>query len=108
MDNVITNNAAECAHALDALKTVIDPEIGLNVVDLGLIYQVDVEEINKELFVSMTLTTQFCPMGESIRDAALRALQDAFPSYKIHLDLVFDPPWNAERISEKGREFLNN
>ncbi|MDB5205480.1 MAG: metal-sulfur cluster assembly factor [Flavisolibacter sp.] len=107
MNNVITNNNIQCTIALAALQQVMDPEIGLNIVDLGLIYQIDLDEAAKEVFVSMTLTTQFCPMGDSIRDGATRAVQQAFPQYKIHVVLVFDPPWSSERISEEGQEFLN-
>jgi metal-sulfur cluster biosynthetic enzyme len=107
MSNVITNHELKCTIALAALENVIDPEIGLNIVDLGLIYQIDFNEPQCEIFVSMTLTTQFCPMGESIKDGAMRAMQQAFPGYQIHLELVFDPPWNSERISEQGQEFLN-
>ena len=107
MNDVITNNNMQCTLALAALHHVIDPEIGLNIVDLGLIYQIDFEEAGKEVFVSMTLTTQFCPMVDSIKDGATRAMQQAFPQYKIHIELVFDPPWSSERISEQGREFLN-
>ena len=105
--NVISNNKIQCTIALAALQHVIDPEIGLNVVDLGLIYQIDFDEGAKGIFVSMTLTTQFCPMGESIKEGVTRALQYAFPQYKIQVDLVFDPPWSHERISEQGQEFLN-
>jgi metal-sulfur cluster biosynthetic enzyme len=107
MNSVITNHNIQSTIALAALQHVIDPEIGLNVVDLGLIYQIDFDETNNEIFISMTLTTQFCPMGESIRDSALRAMQQAFPQYGINIELVFNPPWNADRISEEGQEFLN-
>lgn len=107
MNGVITNNQEKCDKALAALHHVIDPEIGLNIVDLGLVYQIDYDEGNKMLYVSMTLTTQFCPMGDSIRRNAVMALQAAFPHDGIHLELIFDPPWNSERISEQGREFLN-
>lgn len=106
--NEITNHPLKCSMALAALKQVIDPEIGLNIVDLGLIYQVDFDELNEEIFLTMTLTTQFCPMGESIRDGALQALQQNFPGYKIHIELVFDPPWSHEKISDDGKQFLNN
>ncbi len=105
--NVITNNDRLCTRALTALETVDDPEIGLNVVDLGLIYQLDFEESTKDIFVSMTLTTQFCPMGSSITDAVSAALAAAFPGYAVKLDLVFDPAWNSDRISKAGMEFLN-
>ena len=107
MNNVITNNALQCKAALDALKEVLDPEIGLNIVDLGLLYQIDVDEAVKEIFVSMTLTTQFCPMGDSIRSNTGKALQQAFKEYTIHVEIVFDPPWNADRISTEGKAFLN-
>ena len=107
MNTVTTNNNIQSTIVLASLQHVIDPEIGLNIVDLGLIYQIDFDENNKEIFVSMTLTTQFCPMGDSIKTGATRAMHQAFPQYKIQIELVFDPPWNAGRISEEGQEFLN-
>ena len=107
MSEVITNNNMQCTIALTALQDVIDPEIGLNIVDLGLIYQIDFDEAAKEIFMSMTLTTQFCPMGASIKDGAESAIQQAFPDYVIHLKLVFNPRWRADRISEEGQAFLN-
>ena len=107
MNEVITNNREKCVQALAALHHVIDPEIGLNIVDLGLLYQIDFDENNKIIFVSMTLTTQFCPMGDSIRSNAGKAMQHTFPQYTIDIDLVFDPPWNQARISEQGQQFLN-
>ena len=105
--NEITNHEIKCSIALASLRQVIDPEIGLNIVDLGLIYQVDFDELNDEIFLTMTLTTQFCPMGESIRDGAMNAMQKSFPNYTIHINIVFDPPWSHEKISEEGKEFLN-
>jgi metal-sulfur cluster biosynthetic enzyme len=107
MNEVITNNPQKCDQALDALRNVVDPEIGLNIVDLGLIYQIDFDEDNKIIFISMTLTTQFCPMGDSIRSNAGQAMQNAFPEYTIDIELVFDPPWSQENISEPGKQFLN-
>jgi metal-sulfur cluster biosynthetic enzyme len=86
---------------------VYDPEIGLNVVDLGLIYQVDFDEDEKKIMASMTLTTQFCPMGESITANVTQTLASTFKEYQVHVALTFDPPWSAERISAEGQEFLN-
>lgn len=105
--SVITNNTMLSTVALAALYNVEDPEIGLNVVDLGLVYQVDFDEAKKEIYLTMTLTTQFCPMGETIKDAAERALEQAFPGFKINISIVFDPPWSPERISAEGQEYLN-
>lgn len=105
--NVITNNNIQCTIALAALQQVTDPEIGLNIVDLGLIYQLDFDEAGRKIYAQMTLTTQFCPMGESIMDGVANALQAAFPGDKVDVALTFDPRWNAERISEEGKIFLN-
>jgi metal-sulfur cluster biosynthetic enzyme len=105
--NVISNNNLKCTIAQAALQMVTDPEIGLNIVDLGLIYQVDFDETGKTIYCTMTLTTQFCPMGESITHASKAALQGAFPGYEVVVQLTFDPPWSHERISAEGKEFLN-
>ena len=106
--NVISNDSIKCAVALSDLYNVYDPEIGLNVVDLGLIYQIDFDENKKEIFCSHSLTTQFCPMGESINEGILNALQHTFPEYKVEATITFDPPWNSHKISEEGLEFLNS
>ena len=105
--NVITNNNLKCTIALASLQSVTDPEIGLDIVDLGLIYQVDFDEATRKIFLTMTLTTQFCPMGESIVSAAKENLLCVFPEYEIVTELTFDPPWNHEMISAEGQEFLN-
>jgi metal-sulfur cluster biosynthetic enzyme len=105
--NVITNNKVKCTVALAALQNVMDPEIGLNVVDLGLIYQIDFDEPGKKIYCSMTLTTQFCPMSESITGGVRNALQSIFIDDAIEVELTFDPPWNHELISEEGQLFLN-
>jgi len=107
MMSVITNNNIKSTVALAALQNVMDPEIGLNIVDLGLIYQLDFDESEKRIYCAMTLTTQFCPMGESITNAVKENLKLSFPEYKLTIELTFDPPWNHEMISEEGREFLN-
>lgn len=107
MMNVITNNNIKCTLALVALQNVIDPEIGLNIVDLGLVYQLDFAETEKKIYCSMTLTTQFCPMGESITNATKENLKLSFPDYEPIISLTFDPPWNHNMISEEGQEFLN-
>jgi len=105
--NVITNNNIKCTIAVAALQNVVDPEIGLNVVDLGLIYKIDFDEANSKIFVTMTLTTQFCPMGESITGAVKRVLENTFVGMEVQLELTFNPPWSHERISEEGQKFLN-
>ena len=105
--NTITNHSLNCSVVLSALQQVMDPEIGLNVVDLGLIYQVDFDDEQKMIFVLMTLTTQFCPMGEFIANAVRRTIEHTFPDYTVQLEVAFNPPWNSLMISEEGKIFLN-
>lgn len=107
MINVITNNNLQCTIALASLQNVVDPEIGLNIVDLGLVYQIDFDDAANKIYCTMTLTTQFCPMGESISNAVEGTLAATFPKYNVIVNLTFDPPWNNEMISAEGREFLN-
>lgn len=104
---VITNNNIKCTVAQAALGNVIDPEIGLNVVDLGLIRQVDFDETGRKIYVDMTLTTPFCPMGESITGAVKRVLESTFSGEEVIVELSFDPPWSHEQISAEGQKFLN-
>jgi len=105
--NVRTNHTMNCTIALAGLYDVYDPEVGLNVVDMGLIYQINFDEEAKQIDVLMTLSTQFCPMGESIVDSVTNNLKNNFPGYTVQVNLTFDPPWNYTMISEEGRKFLN-
>lgn len=106
--DIKTNDPIKRDIAKTGLYHVIDPELDLNIVDLGLVYQLDFDGGNKEIVVTMTLTTQFCPMGESIVDATTQALQRSFPEDRIQVNLIFDPPWNPSMISEAGQTFLNS
>ncbi len=106
-DNIETDNQEKKTIAKMALYEVIDPELNLNIIDLGLVYKLKFEGNPREIIVTMTFTTQFCPMGESIKDATIRAMEDVFPQNDIQIDLTFDPPWDQSMISERGLEYLN-
>ncbi len=89
----------------DALKTVVDPELGVNVVDLGLVYEVSVD--NGKVFVAMTMTTPGCPLHESMAGMAEIAIRLRVPEVQdIVVDLVWDPPWTPDRITDEGRRLL--
>lgn len=105
--NVITNNDLHCTIALAALEQVIDPEIGLNIVELGLIYRIDFNDPAPGISILLTLTTPFCPMGDSITAGVEQVLRETFSTTGITVGLTFDPPWDHSRISEVGKEFLN-
>ncbi len=101
-----TNNDQQCFVALGGLMEVYDPEIGLNVVDLGLIYGINFMEADKMIRVDMTLTTEFCPMGESITDDVRQTLSDLFTGNFVDVNVGFDPPWTPEMMTEEGKKFL--
>ena len=88
-----------------ALKTVYDPEIPVNVVDLGLIYDVQVSD-DSNVFVQMTLTFPGCGMGPHIAQQAEWAVQDLDGVEEVEIELTFDPPWSPEMISEEARMML--
>ncbi|MDA0734459.1 MAG: metal-sulfur cluster assembly factor [Chloroflexi bacterium] len=89
----------------EALKTVYDPEIPVNVVDLGLVYDVQVAE-NNDVFVQMTLTFPGCGMGPHIAQQAEWAIQDVEGVEDVQIELTFDPPWSPDLISEEARSQL--
>jgi metal-sulfur cluster biosynthetic enzyme len=105
---LITNDDEKCAHAIVALYDVYDPEIGLNIIDLGLVYQIGFDERTKQVETEMTLTSQYCPMGESITADVTQALTNTFPGYEIKVNLTFDPPWSPDFITPEGRKFLDS
>jgi metal-sulfur cluster biosynthetic enzyme len=86
----------------DALRDVVDPEVGLNVVDLGLVYGIDVSA--GRIGVRMTMTTPACPLGDTIVESARNAIRAAAPQdCEIEIELVWDPPWNPDMMSEIAR-----
>lgn len=89
------------ASALDALRQVIDPEIGCNLVDLGLIYSLDIQ--GSKVKVTMTLTTPGCPMHESLCGGVQVALLNHDGVDDVEVELVWDPPWHPSMMTEAGR-----
>lgn len=95
----------EKTKAKNALYKVIDPELFINIVDLGLIYDIEFVKEN-DILVTMTLSTPHCPMGEAITNGVRNALEIEFPSKNIDINLTFDPPWNFEMLTPEGKEQL--
>ena len=92
--------------AIEGLRTVDDPEVGLNVVDLGLIYELELDMEARKVTCLMTFTTEFCPMGESIQANVTGSLEMTLPGFTPEVTVTFDPPWKQDMISDAGREFL--
>ena len=90
--------------AAHALETVIDPELGLDVVRLGLVY--DMRRLGDRLEVDMTLTTPGCPVSEQLPREAEEALARALPELDVVLNVVWDPPWTPARLSPEAMDLL--
>jgi metal-sulfur cluster biosynthetic enzyme len=86
------------------LRTVIDPELGINIVDLGLVYSAELQEGTLE--VAMTLTTRGCPLHEVIVEGIRRALEGLPDVRESRVNVVWDPPWNPSMMNETAREKL--
>lgn len=88
----------------DALRFVEDPELGIDVVNLGLVYEVRIE--GPLVRVRMTLTSIGCPAAESLEFQVKEALGSLEGVERVEIDWTFDPPWSPERITEEGRDAL--
>lgn len=93
-----------------ALKNVVDPEIGLDVVNLGLVYRIDILDGGKTVDIDMTLTTPACPAGPQMLQQAHREVMALKEVYKelenVKINLVWTPFWNPSMMSEEAREEL--
>lgn len=87
------------------LKEVYDPEVGLNVVDLGLVYDIKVND-KGDVDVEMTLTTPGCPLHGSITGGARSALMSLENAGNVNVDLIWEPAWTPEMMTEEGKKQL--
>lgn len=89
----------------DALRTVYDPEIGVNIVDLGLVYKVEIRP--HEVYIELTMTTPACPLSSAITRSIEQALRQAFPQLLVvTVELVWEPLWNPEMMSPAAKQQL--
>src|SRR5690554_4948933 len=88
----------------ELLQQVYDPELGVNIVDLGLIYDILYEP--EQTYIRMTLTTPGCPMHDTIVGGVERILKDQMEIENIKVDVVWDPPWAPDQMSEEAKEIL--
>ncbi len=91
---------------LEVLKECYDPEIGINIVDLGLIYDVQIEEATGRVKVTFTLTSPFCPLGPELVDCIRSRVGSLEGVKEVETELTFDPPWSPQRATEEGKALL--
>ena len=90
---------------LELLKNVMDPEIEINIVDLGLIYEVKYDG-EKKIDIDLTFSTPSCPLGDTIVTNVKETIKQKHPEFEIDVNIVFDPPWSTAMVSEEGKELL--
>ena len=95
---------AEERELIDALKQVVDPELMINIVDLGLVY--DVAQDDDKVKLEMTLTSPACPAGPQIVHQAKMALEQVEGVEEAQIQLVMTPPWTPERMTDDARDHL--
>ena len=88
------------------IKKIYDPEIPVNIYELGLIYDVTIDQDNK-VYVKMTLTTPNCPVAESLSNEVKKSIKEIKEVKDVDLDLVWDPPWDKSMMSEAAKLELN-
>jgi len=91
---------------IEAVKKIFDPEIPVNIYELGLIYKIDVDEKNK-VNVDMTLTSPNCPVAESLPNEVKENIKKVEGVSDVNLNLVWEPPWDKDKISEAAKLELN-
>ncbi len=87
---------------IDALKTVFDPEIPVNIYELGLIYDVQIDD-DKNVKIEMTLTTPGCPVAATFPQTVSETVQGSVDVNDVEVELVWDPPWSMDRMSEAAK-----
>jgi metal-sulfur cluster biosynthetic enzyme len=102
-DHAAAAAGTDIEDVLEAMRDVVDPELGVNVVDLGLVYGVSLDE-DGSATIDMTLTSAACPLTDVIEDQSAAALEGIVPGFRINW--VWLPPWGPDKITEDGREQL--
>ncbi len=87
------------AQIVEALKTVFDPDISVNIYDLGLIYDIEIKD-GGQVFITMTLTNPNCPVADDLLKQAKDAAEGVAGVIKADINLVFDPPWSKDNMSD--------
>ena len=89
-----------------SLKQCMDPEVPLSIVDMGLIYGIDISE-NNDVNIKMTMTTQGCPLHETMVDDVKRYTKKVSGVNSVNVDIVWDPPWTMDKMSDEAKAMMN-
>jgi len=100
------NGMATESDIREALRQVVDPEIGVNIVDLGLVYRIDLEETRAR--VVMTMTSPACPLADYLKELVTSAIQEQVPGVtEVEIIVEWEPPWDPDMMSDEARRQLD-
>lgn len=91
---------------IETLRLVIDPELEISIIDMGLVYSININELERSLEIEMTLSSPGCPMGATIVGAVENCMNQYYCNYQTAVNLVWKPAWSYELISEEGKQML--
>jgi len=91
---------------LEELKEVIDPELNINIVDLGLIYDVGIDQESGKVDLTMTLTTPGCPLSMVFEEWVPNAVKNIKEVKDVKINLVWEPPWDPDRMTDEAKELM--
>lgn len=91
---------------INILSGIVDPELGVNLIDLGLIYDIMIRDPVKRIIITMTLSTPSCPVGGIIKNNVAQMVEASFPDYTVKVDVVFTPLWSLDMMTETGKSAL--
>ncbi len=103
--NLYTDKEKHEIEILHMLKEVIDPELEINIIDMGLVYKVNYDE-KGQITIDLTLSTKNCPMGDVIINGVENCLQGHFPKFEIVTNMVWEPQWSRDFLTPNGRKEL--
>jgi metal-sulfur cluster biosynthetic enzyme len=90
----------------ELLRLVVDPELMVNIIDLGLVYGVTYNEQERKIDIALTLTSPGCPMGSLIIEDAQQLIESSYPNFEVSINLVWEPMWSIDNLTEAGKEAL--
>lgn len=93
-------------NVFNLLKRVIDPELMINIIDLGLVYDVSMNDAEHKVKIELTLTSPGCPLGDVIMEDIQQVVEANYADYQVEVVLVWEPTWTLERLTTEGKEAL--
>lgn len=100
--NINNQSSFKELQIIESLRTVLDPELQINVIDMGLIYHIEADPKSNSINIRMTLSSSHCPMGEAILKSVQNRIERDFPGAEVDVQLVWEPQWTYEKITEEG------